>query len=120
MPYHDPAKPYVNYWFASSEGQHVESFVATICEVNQDRLAAEGGACIMYTHFAVGFYRDGSLDSRFEQLIRRLSRMNGWFVPVRTLLDFLLEVNGRHELSPAERRRLEWCWLWHKARVGRT
>jgi hypothetical protein len=120
MPYYDLAKPYVNYWFASSEGRDVESFVATISEANQDRLAAEGGACIMYTHFAYGFSREGCLDPRFERLIRRLSRMKGWFVPVRILLDFLLETKGPHQLSPAERRRLEWRWLWHKARVGRT
>jgi len=120
MPYHDPSKPYVNYWFASSEGQTVDSFVSTICEANQDRLAEAGGACIMYTHFAVGFYRNNQLNRRFEQLIRRLARMNGWFVPVRTLLNFLLETKGPHELSPAERRRLEWRWLLHKTRVGRT
>ncbi len=120
MPYHDPARPYVNYWFASSEGKDVTSFDSTISEANQDRLAAEGGACIMYTHFAFGFYRGNNLDRRFEQLIRRLARMNGWFVPVRTLLDFLLETKGRHELSPAERRRLEWRWLLHKTRAGPT
>jgi len=120
MPYHDPAKPYVNYWFASSEGRDVDSFVANISEANQDRLAAQGGACIMYTHFAYGFCRGNKLDRRFEQLIRRLSRMNGWFVPVRTLLDFLLETKGHHELSRGERQRLEWRWLWHKARVGGT
>jgi len=120
MPYHDPDKPYVNYWFASSEGRDVESFVATISEANQDRLAAEGGACIMYAHFAYGFCRGDSVDAQFERLIRRLARMNGWFVPVRTLLDFLLETKGPHELSKAERRRLEWRWLLHKARVGGT
>ena len=120
MPYHDPAKPYVNYWFASSEGKDVTSFDSTISEANQDRLAAQGGACIMYTHFAYGFCRDGTVDPRFEQLIRRLAKMNGWFVPVRTLLDFLLETTGPHELSPEERRRLEWRWLLHKARVGGT
>ncbi len=120
MPYHDPARPYVNYWFASSEGKDVTSFDSTISEANQDRLAAQGGACIMYTHFAYGFYRENNLDRRFEQLIRRLARMNGWFVPVRTLLDFLLETKGPHVLSSTERRRLEWRWLLHKARVGRT
>ena len=120
MPYHDPQKPYVNYWFASSEGRDVKSFVATISEGNQDKLAASGGACIMYTHFAYGFFRDGSLDPRFTRLIRRLAGMNGWFVPVRTLLDFLLESKGPHELTAAERRRLEWRWLFHKARVGGT
>jgi hypothetical protein len=120
MPYHDPEKPYVNYWFASSEGKDVNSFVTTTSEANQDRLAADGGACIMYTHFAFGFCRGNQLDRRFEQLVRRLAGMNGWFVPVRTLLDFLLVARGRHDLSLAERRRLEWRWLWHKALVGRT
>jgi hypothetical protein len=120
MPYYDPVKPYVNYWFASSEGHDVRSFVATISEANQDRLAEEGGACIMYTHLAVGFSRGNRLDPRFDQLIRRVARMNGWFVPVCTLLDFLLETKGPHELSPRERRRLEYRWLLHKARVGRT
>lgn len=120
MPYHDSTRPYVNYWFASSEGRDVESFVATISEASQDRLVAQGGACIMYTHFAYGFYRENELDRRFVRLIRRLARLNGWFVPVRTLLDFLLETKGPHELSSAERRRLEWRWLLHKARVGGT
>jgi hypothetical protein len=120
MPYHDPTKPYVNFWFASSEGADVNSFVAMIAESNQDRLAAEGGACIMYTHFAAEFTKGSQLDPRFRRLITRLARMNGWFVPVRTLLDHLLAVKGPCQLTPARRRRLEWRWLLHKARVGRT
>ena len=27
MPYHDPRRPYVNYWFASSEGANVQLFI---------------------------------------------------------------------------------------------
>jgi hypothetical protein len=64
MPYHDPARPYVNYWFASSEGAHVESFIRTLSEKNQDRLERQGGACIMYTHFADGFTEQGRLNRR--------------------------------------------------------
>jgi len=120
MPYHDPARPFVNSWYASSEGPEIESFVDCIGEARQDRLLAEGGACIMYTHFACGFYRDGALDRRFEKLIRRLSKLPGWFVPVGTLLDFLRERNGGHVITPAERRRLERNWLRHKLRVGTT
>jgi hypothetical protein len=53
--------------------------------------------------------------------MRRLSAMNGWFVPVTTLLDFLLERNGRHVIADGERRALERRWLAHKARVrGRS
>jgi hypothetical protein len=118
MPYHDPARPYVNYWFASSEGPEVNSFVKTIGERNQDRLEAEGGACIMYTHFGKGFWDGGRLDPRFKSLMERLSRKNGWFVPVTTLLDHLLRVRGPHELTPRERSGLERKWLLHKIRVG--
>jgi hypothetical protein len=120
MPYHDPERPYVNHWFASTDGPDIESFVRTLAEANQDRLEAEGGACIMYTHFGSGFVADGRLDPRFERVMRRLSEKDGWFVPVTTLLDFLLEAKGRHVITAAERRRLERRWLVHKLRVGRT
>ncbi len=47
----------------------------------------------------------------------RLSRMNGWFVPVYQLLDYLLEAKGLHTLTDAERTRLERRWLWDKVRT---
>ncbi len=118
MPYHDPRRPFVNYWFAGAEGAGVRSFTATLQEANQDRLAAEGGACIMYTHLAAGFSDRGRLDPRFRSLMDRLSRLNGWFVPVSTLLDHLRQARGRHEISDGERRRLEARWLWEKVWRG--
>jgi hypothetical protein len=120
MPYHDKKRPYVNWWFASSEGSTVDSFTSTISEENQDRLEAEGGACIMYTHFAYGFHRNGRLNQRFEGLMRRLSKKNGWFVPVSVLLDYLREKNGDHIITYGERMALELRWLLHKFRVGKT
>jgi hypothetical protein len=120
MPYHDPKRPYVNFWFASCEGAAIQSFNNALAEKNQDRLEAEGGACIMYTHFANGFYLDGNLDKRFESLIRRLAKKNGWFIPVSTLLDYLKEHNGKHVITPAQRTMLEIKWLWHKIKVGTT
>jgi hypothetical protein len=114
MPYHDPARPYVNFWFAASEGARIESFNAIMSEDNQDRLVKEGGACIMYTHLAKGFLEEGGINKRFRVLMERMSRLNGWFVPVRTLLDFILQVRGNHVITPAERNDLERRWLWHK------
>lgn len=114
MPYRDPARPFVNFWFAASEGPNVNSFIETISEANQDRLARENGACIMYTHFASGFVENGKLDARFKSLMQRLSRMNGWFVPVHTLLDHIVKVRGDHTISCAERTSLERRWLRHK------
>ena len=114
MPYHDTARPYVNYWFAASEGPNIESFNAIMGEANQDRLAREGGACIMYTHLAAGFIEKGKINTRFKVLMERMSRMNGWFVPVHTLLDFIQQVRGKHIITQLERRDLERRWLRHK------
>ncbi len=111
MPYHDPARPFVNRWFAGSDGPAVNSFRDMLCEENQDRLLAEGGACIMYTHFAQGFVEHGRPDKRFEMLMRRLARMNGWFVPVYTLLDFLSGTQLSPSISHSERARIERRWL---------
>jgi len=120
MPYHDATKPYVNYWFASSNGHNAEAFNRCLSEANQDRLEAEGGACIMYTHFAIGFCEARGLNCRFEQLMKRLAGKNGWFVPAGTLLDHLLARNGPGEISDAQRRWLERKWFWEKLFVGTT
>lgn len=120
MPYHDPKRPYVNYWFASSEGPNLEAFNRCITERNQDRLEEESGACIMYAHFASGFYKDGGINSRFKFLMEKLSKKNGWFVPVSTLLDHLLEVKDHHNITEKERKRIERKWLLHKIKVGKT
>jgi hypothetical protein len=114
MPYHDPARPYVKSWFAASEGPNVDSFNEMLCEENQERLAGEGGACIMYSHLANGFQEKGRINQRFRFLMERMSRLNGWFVPVRTLLDFIVQVRGNHIITPAERNDLERRWLWYK------
>jgi hypothetical protein len=114
MPYHDPARPFVNYWFASSEGANVDSFNATASEGNQDRLVREGGACIIYTHLAAGFVEKGRIHGRFRMIMERLSKMNGWFVPVSTLLDYILHTRGHHVITQKERKALEGRWMWHK------
>lgn len=120
MPYHDPKRPLVNYWYASSEGPEINSFNKTMSEANQDTLEEEGGACIMYAHLAVGFYEGGKVNNRFRSLMERLSRKNGWFVPVGTLLDYLLEQRGEQAITDHQRNSLERRWLRHKLLVGRS
>ena len=119
MPYHDPQRPFVNAWYASSEGSNCSRFIDTLTEANQDRLEEEGGACIMYTHFGHGYVDDRSLNGRFRELMTRLSRKNGWFVPVSTLLDYLrAERGGAVALDDRRRYRLERRWLWEKVFRG--
>jgi hypothetical protein len=114
MPYHDPSKPFVQAWFASTEGSDARRFLKAVDERNQDRLEAEGGACIMYAHFGHGFTDGRGLSARFVHLMRRLSAKGGWFVPVSTLLGYLRDRQGLTELEAAERKRLESRWLWEK------
>jgi hypothetical protein len=118
MPYHDADRRYVNYWFASSGGSTVADFNECISEKNQDQLEAESGACIMYAHFAFGFYQEGGLNERFKYLMKRLSNKNGWFVPVSDLLDYLLDLKGHRVIKDDERNRLERTWLSSKMLIG--
>ena len=120
MPYHDPRRPLVNYWFSTSNGVDLRRFNECLCEKHQDQLEGEGGACIMYTHFAFHFMHEGSLDPRFRSLMERLAKKDGWFVPTSTLLDHLLAVNGHREITDRQRGRLERKWLCEKILIGTT
>jgi hypothetical protein len=114
MPYSDPLRPYVRYWFSSSEGANAKSFLKSMQDEHVDRLEAEGGACIMYTHFGLGFVQNGKLDAQFRRIMERLAARNAWFVPVSDLLDFLLKTNGPTVLDDIIRRQLEVRWLFEK------
>jgi len=118
MPYYDPERAYVRYWYASSEGANVKSFTRTISEENQDRLEAEHGACIMYAHFGHGFVKNGDLDRRFRSLLTRLSKKNGWFVPVATLLTYLQSRQQSGVITARQRTPMEWRWLSRKLIKG--
>jgi hypothetical protein len=121
MPYHDPRRPYVPYWFSASEGGNIRSFCELLREENQDRLLSEGGACIAYTHFASGFTQDGRPDAGFVRLTRRLARLPGWFVPASTLLDHLKTQPGWSETADRNALgRMQWEWTFSKARHGRS
>ena len=114
MPYHDPARPWVNHWFAGSEGAQGPAYIRAIAEANQDRLEAEGGACILYTHFGHGFLDGGKPRPEFRRLMERLSRKNGWFVPTSVMLDHLATERTAITLDDRMRRSLEWRWLREK------
>jgi hypothetical protein len=116
LPYHDPTRPFVNYWFSSCEGADVNSFCEMTCEANQERLEAEGGVCIMYTHFACGFVNEGQVDPRVRQRLRALTKRNGWFVPVSVLLDHLRNEHSGCVIPRAELASMERRWAFDKAR----
>ena len=81
---------YSNYWFSSSDGQDADMFCRLLTRDNVDRLAAEGGLCLVYAHFAYGFVKNGAPDPRFTEEIGYLSSLNGWFAPAGEILEYLL------------------------------
>ena len=120
MPYHDVDRPYVNQWFASSEGPDCRAFCRTISAESQDRLEDEGGACVMYTHFGAADFMDGRrLSNEFVRLMTRLANKGGWFVPVSDLLNFIRSQRGEHLLTTGQRLSLETRWLLEKVFLTR-
>jgi len=114
MPYHDPLRPYVNFWFSSSDGCNVDTFNRLLNEENQRRLESEGGVCIVYTHFANGFVKDGKVNPVTVSLLNGLSKREGWFVPVSMLLDYLREQRASNLCPVSEKRKMEYFWFISK------
>lgn len=112
MPYREKDKSYANYWFSSSDGANVGNFNRLTCPENIDRLRKEGGASIIYTHFASGFVREDYLDQTFQKNMSYLARQGGWFIPAGELLDYLLKIRKRPQPTKSELIRLEFKWLW--------
>jgi hypothetical protein len=118
LPYYNPKQPYVRYWFTSTYGDKAPSFCRALREEEQDRLEAERGVCIMYTHFGLGFCKNGELDPTFDRLMRRLAKKSGWFVPVSVLLDHLRSKQAKTEIGSKELGKLERNWFIQRLRRG--
>jgi hypothetical protein len=118
FPYHDPDRPFVNFWYAGTEAANRELCLKALTEEKQDRLEEEGGLCILYTHFGHYYYENGVLAPRFKELMARLAKKNGWFAPAGTILDYLREKQGDHVITPVERSRMERAWLGEKLLHG--
>jgi hypothetical protein len=115
LPYRDPKRPYVRWWFSATDAGDVHAFNHLLRPENQDRLEAEGGVCIVATHFGKGFYRKGNLNPETRQLLESLAARNGWFRPVGEVLDWLRAQRASEGLPPREWRRMQWRWAWDTA-----
>lgn len=111
MPYHDPRRPVVNWWFSAADANDCAEFNQLVRLRAQERLEKGGGVAIVATHFGKEFATGGRVNPETEKLLTALSRRDGWFVPVGTLLDWLREQGAGGELPQAEWRRMQWRWL---------
>jgi hypothetical protein len=122
MPYHDPSKPFVNFWFASTDGGNLKRFLENFTLESIDRLEYEGGLCIGYVHFAASFVQDGRVDGEFLKRMKHIAGKDGWFAPVGEVLDFLRENAGPLDrvISLQRLRQIECRWLLSKIVKGTT
>lgn len=112
MPYHDPAKPYVNGWFASAEAGNIHAFLKNFTPANIDALCEQNGLCIVYAHFGGGFAPEGRLHPEFRRRIEYIAGKQPWVAPVSEVLDYLRARRPQQQpISQAALRRLEVRWL---------
>jgi hypothetical protein len=120
LPYRDPSRPLVRWWFSAADAEDADAFCALLGHQRQERLERENGLCIVATHFGKGFAQDGRVARAVEERLRELAGRNGWFPTVGEMLDWMRARQTEDVLSPAEWRRMQWTWardlLWRKAR----
>jgi hypothetical protein len=110
-PYHLATTPYVRYWFSTADAPDREAFNRLLTRERIDRLEAEGGVCIVSTHFGKRFVKNRRVHPETESLLRYLADKRGWFVPVSDVLDRLLGAGRGRTLTQGEVTRLELRFL---------
>lgn len=107
MPYRDPKRPLVPYWFSTSDAPTVREFRALTAPEGIARLEAERGFTIVSTHLGKGFVRDGVVDPVVRRNLEYIAGRKGWFPTTGELLDWLGERGGKGPLPSAEWLRMQ-------------
>jgi hypothetical protein len=102
MPYHDPARPLVRWWFSAADAEDADEFSELLGDDQQERLEREGGVCIVATHLGKGFAVDGRVHPLAARRLEALARRDGWFPTVGDLLDWLRARRGDGTLPRRE------------------
>ena len=110
MPYHDPKRPLVRWWFSSTDAESVTEFNRLLEPARVSALEREGGYCIVATHLGKGFVQGGEVHPLTRQRLEALASRPGWFCTTGELLDFLRERRTGSGLPSAEWRRMQWRW----------
>jgi hypothetical protein len=119
VPYRTAGTPGVRAFFPSSFADNVEEFIELLNPARQEQLERERGLAILGTHFGKGFLRNGRVHPGAIEVLTRLSQRPGWFRPLSTLLDYIVDAQGIVLLKGYRLFRLEALWFWHSVRRRR-
>ena len=111
MPYHDPRRPLAPFWFSATDAEDRGEFERLLEPRKLDRLEAQGGFCIVATHFGKDYAHGGRVHDTTRARLEALARRGGWFPTVGQLLDWLLERRHAESLPPREWSRMQWLWM---------
>lgn len=102
MPYRDPRRPLVPYWFSAADAPTVREFNSLTSPAHIDELEAQGGFTVVATHLGKGFVRDGRVHPETRRNLEYLASRPGWFPTPGQLLDWLGERGARTALPMSE------------------
>src|SRR5262249_36944313 len=74
MPYVDPRRPLVNWWFSAADAENCPSFNHLLRPDQQERLERQGGVAIVATHFGKGFARGGKVNETTVRVLEAMAR----------------------------------------------
>ncbi len=97
--YHDPRRPYVNFWYSGCNGADARKFVRLLSHKAVEKLVCDNGICVVYTHFGLGFTEEQGGARKVKEgpaaaLREVASCTGGWFVPASEMLDRLLALKN--------------------------
>ena len=119
--YRDDAMPWVSTWFITADAPDAHAFGRLVTRDAIDALRRRKGHVIISTHIGKGFVdKSGNVDKQIEQTLRYLASLNGWFVPVSDLLDWLVQQSGVPTISGWQRVRLEAAHILDRAGLRLT
>jgi hypothetical protein len=110
MPYHDPQRPLVRWWFSAADANDAIDFCRLVSSDNQTKLQRGGGICIVATHLGKGYARQGKVEPLIRRRLEELARRPGWFPPVGELLDWLRAQRASDSLPESEWKLMQWRW----------
>ena len=107
MPYADPRRPLVPYWFSTSDAENVEEFNTLTAPERIEKLESEGGFTIVSTHLGKGFVKNGEVDPTTRRNLEFIAGRKGWYPTTGELLDWLKEHGGGKRIPRSEWLRMQ-------------
>lgn len=105
--YRDIRKQLNPMLFNTADAPDVLSFNHLVNKKSIDKLHKKRGWAIISTHLGKGFYWNNKLETNFQNTMEYIAGLKGWFVPVSTMLDFIISKNGVKDITNMERFRME-------------